>query len=241
MRAMPDLTAAPRARRLFRTSIGLKLVMAATGVVLSAFVLGHMLGNLTALGGEAAMNAYAESLRKLPPALWGIRAVLLGSLVLHVWAFVALYRKNNAGRPAGYRVTTFSASSWPSRAMWWTGPLLFAFVVYHLLHMTWGTVHPDFREMEVVTDPVLGTHLRAHTYHNLVTGLRAPGVAVVYLVAMAALGFHLHHGVWSVFQTLGFSQPRRASAARRFATLFTLLVCGGFALIPLLALFGRLG
>ena len=111
--------------------------------------------------------------------------------------------------------------------MRWTGPLLLVFIVYHLLHMTTGTVHPDFnREFDV--------------YHNLISGLQVAWVGWFYVIAVGALALHLWHGVWSLFQSLGFSQPRYASVARRLATAFTILVCGGFAAVPLAILFGYL-
>jgi succinate dehydrogenase / fumarate reductase cytochrome b subunit len=124
--------------------------------------------------------------------------------------------------------------------MWLTGPLLLVFIVYHLLHMTFGTVHPDFHDFEVVTDLAGDEQLVAGTYHNVVAGMRPPVVAAVYLVALAALGLHLWHGIWSLFLTLGFSSTRQESGARRFATFFAVVVCLGFALVPLAALAGRL-
>jgi len=227
---------ATRAARLFGTSIGKKLIVAVTGVVLSGFVLGHMVGNLTVFQGEAAINAYAAGLRKIPPLLWALRAVLLASVVLHFWAFISLWRQNWSARPSRYRVTAWEASTLASRAMRVTGPLLAAFIVYHLLHLTTGTVHPDFRDFQVLADG----SLRADTYHNLITGLRPPLIAAIYLVALAALGLHVFHGVWSLFQTLGFNQPRQASAARRLATCFAIIVCGGFAIVPIAVLTGFL-
>jgi succinate dehydrogenase / fumarate reductase cytochrome b subunit len=110
--------------------------------------------------------------------------------------------------------------------MRWTGPFLAAFIVYHLLHLTTGTVHPSFREGDV--------------YHNLVAGLRVTWVAVFYIVAMGCLALHTFHGVWSMFQSLGVSQPRYESFARRLATIFTIIVVGGFVIIPIAVLAGLL-
>jgi succinate dehydrogenase / fumarate reductase, cytochrome b subunit len=213
-----------RLARLLHSSIGLKLVMAATGVILSGFVLGHMLGNLKVFEGADAINAYGRLLRVEPALLWTVRLVLLGSVGLHIWAYVLLTRKNLVVRPQGYRLAKRKESTFASRSMALTGPLLLIFIVYHILHMTTGTVHPSFKEGEV--------------YHNLVTGLSVAPVAVFYVLAMAALGLHLWHGVWSLFQTLGTNQARYGSFGRRFATVFTVIVVLGFTAVPLSILAG---
>jgi succinate dehydrogenase / fumarate reductase cytochrome b subunit len=215
-----------RASQFFQSSLGQKLAMAATGVVLSGFVLGHMAGNLTAFNGAAALDAYGAALRRFPALLWGVRLGLLASVVLHIWAYWMLSQKSWGARPQGYRVNTYQESSWASRTMRWTGPFLAVFIVYHLLHLTTGNVHPDFQEGRV--------------YHNLISGLKVLPVAIFYVAATGALGFHLWHGVWSLFQSIGISQPRYDSFGRRLATLFTIVVVGGFAIIPLAVLAGIL-
>lgn len=219
-------TAFRRGGRLLQSSIGQKIVMAVTGVILSGFVLGHMAGNLTAFSGASAMDAYGASLRKWPLLLWSVRLGLLAAVGLHIWAYWMLSRRSWSARPQDYRVTSHQESSFASRTMRWTGPLLLAFIVFHLLHMTTGTVHPNFQE--------------GHVYQNLITGLQVLPVAIFYLVAMGALAFHLWHGVWSLFQSVGISQPRYDSLARRFATLFTIVVVLGFAAIPLAVIAGVL-
>jgi succinate dehydrogenase / fumarate reductase cytochrome b subunit len=212
-------------RRLFRSSVGQKIIMAVTGVILSLFVLGHMLGNLQIFQGKEAIDAYARFLRVEPALLWTVRLGLLGAVALHIWAYLALTRQNQKARPgAGYRVLHYKESSIASRSMRLTGPLLLAFIVYHILHMTTGTVHSSFHEGEV--------------YRNLVTAFRSVTVAVIYLLSMAMLALHLWHGVWSVFQTLGASQPRYLSLGRRFATIFTIVVVLGFSAVPLVILAG---
>ncbi len=214
------------AARVFGSSIGQKLVMAVTGVALTGFVLGHMLGNLTAFQGAATIDAYGAALRKFPAALWGVRAGLLIAVVLHIWAYWMLSRKSWAARPEGYRATAYREASYASLTMRWTGPLLLAFIIFHLGDLTLGRFNPDFQEGAV--------------YHNLLASLRRTGIAVFYLVAMGALALHLWHGVWSLFQTVGISQPRHESFARRLATIFTIVVVGGFAAIPLAILAGIL-
>lgn len=225
--APPASHAAPsRVRRFIGSAIGLKIVMAATGIALSLFVLVHMAGNLQVFLGAEAMDAYGAALKKYPPVLWGARIGLVAMAAAHVAAFIALTKRSRAARPVGYRKTAHRESTFASRSMRLTGPLLLAFIVYHLLHFTTGTVHPDFHEGKV--------------YANLVTGLRVVPVALFYLLAMACLGLHLFHGVWSLFQTLGSSQPRAASFARKLATVFTIVVVAGFAAIPLAVLAGIL-
>ncbi len=213
-----------RLRWRWGSSIGLKILMAVTGVILSGFVLGHMAGNLQVFQGQEAIDDYAKFLRREPAILWMVRLVLLASVGLHIWAYLVLWRLNLKARPEGYRATTYKESSYASRSMRLTGPLLLAFIIYHILHMTTGTVHRDFRE--------------GFVYHNLIVAFTAAPVAIVYLLAMGMLGFHLWHGVWSLFQTLGVGQSRHHSLGRWFATIFTLLVVLGFAAVPLAILSG---
>jgi succinate dehydrogenase / fumarate reductase cytochrome b subunit len=213
---------------MLNSSIGLKITMALTGVILSGFVLVHMLGNLQVYQGAEALDAYGKLLRKEPALLWTFRLVLLSAVGLHIWAFVALTRKNLQARPQAYQARKYKESSLASRSMIITGPLILAFIIYHILHLTTGTVHPDFQEGAV--------------YHNLVVGLWGLRgiVGVIYVVAMIMLAFHLWHGVWSMFQTLGAPEDRYRSLGRRFATIFTILVTLGFASVPLAVLIGFL-
>lgn len=217
--AVPRPASRSRLRGLLRSSIGLKIIMAVTGVILSGFVLGHMAGNLQVFQGKEAIDAYARFLRVEPALLWAVRLGLLAAVALHIWAYLVLTRQNQRARAEGYRVTAHKESSYASRSMRLTGPLLLAFIIYHILHMTTGTVHSDFREGEV--------------YHNLMVAFSSWPVVLVYLLGLAALAFHLWHGIWSMFQTLGVGQARYRSFGRRFATIFTLLVVLGFAAVPL--------
>lgn len=224
--AVPRPASRSRLRGLLRSSIGLKIIMAVTGVILSGYVLVHMAGNLQVFQGKEAIDAYARFLRVEPALLWAARLVLLAAVALHIWAYLVLTRQNQRARAEGYRVTAHKESSYASRSMRLTGPLLLAFIIYHILHMTTGTVpltigtvHSDFREGEV--------------YHNLTVAFSSWPVVLVYLLGLAALAFHLWHGIWSMFQTLGVGQARYRSFGRRFATIFTLLVVLGFAAVPL--------
>lgn len=215
-----------RVQRFLTSSIGLKLVMAITGVLLSLFVLGHMLGNLQAFQGAEALNDYARLLRKEPALLWSARVGLLATVGLHIWSFLALARKNTQARPVGYRKRVWRESSYASRTMTISGPLLLAFIIFHILHLTTGTVHPSFNEHDV--------------YHNVVTGLGGL-TGVIYILAMGLLALHLWHGVWSMLLTLGLPEGRYGSVGRNAATLFTAVVTLGFAAVPLLVMVGKIG
>jgi succinate dehydrogenase / fumarate reductase cytochrome b subunit len=205
--------------RILGSSVGLKLLMAVTGVILSGFVLGHMLGNLQVFQGAKAVDEYSQLLHREPALLWTARLVLLASVGVHIGAWLVLLPKNQQARPVGYQTTAHKESSFASRSMRLTGPLLLIFIIYHVLHLTTGTVHPDYHEGAV--------------YQNLIKGLRVAPVAVLYVLAMGVLGLHLWHGIWSLFQTLGASQARYGSFGRRFATVITLVVVLGFAAVPL--------
>ena len=213
-----------QALQFYEAPIGKKAVMAVTGVVLFGFVLGHMAGNLQFFLGREAFDHYAAVLRATPALLWGVRTLLLVSVSLHIAASVQLTALKRKARPVGYRKKTSVDSSYASRTMMWSGPILAAFIVYHLLHFTLGTVHPSFEE--------------GHVYDNVIAGFRVIPVSIAYIVAMILLGMHLNHGVWSMFQSLGVGHPRYSAALRRFANLFSVLVTLGFISIPIAVLAG---
>lgn len=175
-------------------SIALKAVMALTGLVLYGFVFVHMVGNLQLYQGPEKINAYAAFLKSVPAVLWGFRAVLLGAVLLHAGAAFILWRRNRAARPVGYASQDFQAATITSRTMYWTGPMIALFIVYHILHLTVGSVHPSFSHTDV--------------YTNLVVAFSNPAVSIFYILAMVALGFHLFHGAVSLFQTLGLRTPK---------------------------------
>ena len=175
-------------------SIALKAVMALTGLVLYGFVFVHMVGNLQLYSGPEKINKYAAFLKGTPALLWGFRATLLGAVTLHAVAAFILWRRNRAARPVGYASQDFQAATITSRTMFWTGPMIGLFIVYHLLHLTVGSVHPSFSHTDV--------------YTNVVTAFSNPAVSIFYILAMIALGFHLFHGAVSLFQTLGLKTPK---------------------------------
>jgi succinate dehydrogenase / fumarate reductase cytochrome b subunit len=204
--------------------IGKKTVMAVTGMILFAFVLVHMAGNLQVFLGREKFDAYGRLLRVEPALLWFARGVLLVSVILHIVASIQLTALNQKSRPIGYQKSTAIDSSYASRTMMWSGPIIAAFIVYHILHFTLGTVHPDFHEGQV--------------YDNVIAGFRVIPVSIAYIVSMILLGMHLNHGLWSMFQSIGVTNPRYSAALRRFANIFSILIVAGFISIPIAVMAG---
>lgn len=212
--------------RFLHSTVGRKVVMGVTGLILVGFVVGHVSGNLLVFNGPEALNAYSAFLKKSLPVLYGVRVVLLAAVGLHIWAAYSLTRLDLASRPVSYSRFNPQVSTLAARTMRWGGVLLLVFIVYHLLHLTVGSVHPGFSHTDV--------------YGNVIAGFRVTWVAVFYIVAMLALGAHLYHGVWSFFQTMGWNHPRYNAARRRAATALAVLVALGFIAIPAAVLGGVL-
>ncbi len=194
--AMSKEPAASQTESFLAATVGKKVVMAVTGLILFGFVIVHMLGNLQLYAGAEAINAYGLFLHTFlhGAGIWISRAVLLAAVVLHIWAMTSLTLVNRRARHVGYRQWSARESTYASRSMRWSGVFLLAFIIFHLLHFTTGDVHPDFIPGDV--------------YHNVVTGFQVMPVAVLYIVATLALALHLFHGSWSLFQTLGLNHPR---------------------------------
>ncbi|HEX6104116.1 MAG TPA: succinate dehydrogenase cytochrome b subunit [Gemmatimonadales bacterium] len=207
-----------RALAVWNSSAGKKAVMAVTGLVLVAYLLTHVLANLLVFQGPDRINSYAAILHGTGAALWGARLVLLVAAVLHIVAAVQLTARRQTARPVGYasgrqpQVSTVAA-----RTIRWGGVLILVFLVYHILHFTTGTAHPEFIEL--------------NPYHNVVTGFGNPLVALFYLVAMAAVGLHLYHGIWSSGRSLGVSPPSPQPLRRRVALVLAVFVWLGFTAI----------
>ena len=197
------------------SSIGLKIVMALTGIVLVGFVVGHMAGNLQlymhAHNRVHPLDEYAVFLRTMlhGGGIWIARAVLGLSAILHIWAAVRLTRMNQAARPVGYAVQAPQASTLASRTMRVSGVILAIFILFHVLHFTIGRFTP-FEEGKV--------------FENVVKGFSVPWVSGFYIVAMLCLASHLRHGIWSLMQTLGFNHPRYNDLRMKIATVLTALV-----------------
>jgi len=209
-----------RIRVFWDSSVGKKVVMAVTGFIMVAYLITHVLANLLVFQGPARINAYSAFLHGTGGALWAARLVLLVALVLHVVAALQLTLRRRAARPIGYQGgSEAQVSTFASRTIRWGGVLILVFLIYHILHFTVGTVHPDF----VDGDP----------YHNVTAGFRNPLVVAFYLVAMAAVGLHFYHGIWSGGRSLGMSPPSPHPMRRRLALVLALFIWLGFTVIPL--------
>jgi succinate dehydrogenase / fumarate reductase cytochrome b subunit len=213
-----------RVARFYESTIGKKAIMAVTGLVLFGFLIAHMLGNLQIFLGSAVMDHYAETLHGNPALLWTVRTVLVVSVLLHIWASASLSLLKREARPTAYVKHTPVKSSLASRTMMISGPVIAAFVVFHLLHLTTGTIHPDFMP------------LRA--YENLVSGFMVVPVALIYIAVMLFIGYHLSHGIWSMFQSIGFSHPRYTPVIKKIAAIFSWVLIAGFISVPVAVLTG---
>ncbi len=220
------MTAHAPTHEFFASTIGRKIVMAVTGVILFGFVVAHMAGNLQLYLGPTVMNHYAVFLREFlhGAGLWIARAVLLASVILHVWAAYSLTMLDRAARPVRYREWTPQESTYASRTMRWTGLLLAAFVVYHLLDLTFGTVNPAFKEGDV--------------YGNVVRSFSIVPVAIMYILAMGLLALHLKHGTLSMLRTLGMSHPRHQAIAAQVLNVVVGLTIAANISFPIAVLFG---
>jgi succinate dehydrogenase / fumarate reductase cytochrome b subunit len=209
-----------RLRLFWDSSVGKKVIMAVTGLVMLAYLIIHVLANLLVFQGPANINAYSAFLHGTGGALWSARLVLLAALVLHIVAALQLAGRQAAARPDAYvGGRTPQVSTWASRTIRWGGALILAFLVYHILHFTVGTAHPNFVE--------------GNPYHNVANGFRNPLVVLVYLIAMAAVGLHLYHGVWSSGRSLGLSPPSPHPLRRPIALALAVVIWLGFTVIPI--------
>jgi succinate dehydrogenase / fumarate reductase cytochrome b subunit len=217
--------------RLFGASVGRKLVAATTGFLLIAFLIGHLFGNLKVFQGPESLNAYAAFLQG-HPLVWVFRAGLLTVFVLHVWATLSLAVENRAARPERYHLYRPQVATFVSRSMAVTGILIFAFVVYHLLHFTFGVVGPGGTAFAQA-------HERLDVYAMVVQSFRNPLISGTYLVAMLVLGLHLLHGAASAFQSFGVRHESYDALIKGACLALTALLALGNAAIALLVLLGR--
>lgn len=215
----------------FRSSIGGKITVAITGAGLFLFVVMHMLGNLQIYLGQDALNHYAELLHTIPELLWIARAGLLAFVILHIVQAVRLQVANRAARPVRYAHQDTVQATIASRSMLWTGAMIAAFIVFHLLHFTLGVVQPD-------TAHLTDSQGRHDVYSMVVYGFQNVPISISYIIAMVLLGLHLRHGVASLFQTLGLRNARFRSAIDKFGLAAAWIIVIGNVSIPLSVLTG---
>ncbi len=212
--------------RFWESTNGQKAIMAVTGAILLLFVFFHMVGNLQLFEGPEQINFYGAALRRFPEALWAARAILFVAVVLHIWSSVRLAIRKTAARPVGYAQRKNTSSSYASRTMYWSGPILLAFIIYHLLHLTAGYIHPG------------GPFIEGDVYHNLVTGFQVWYVSLWYIFSMILLAFHIRHGAWSMFQSLGMNHPRHTPVLKKAAAALAIIIAAGYISIPVSILLG---
>ncbi len=213
------------------SSVFKKAVMAVSGIILVLYLIAHMIGNLKAFAGRESFNHYSEWIRTIgEPAvpaqttLWIIRVVLLVAVIAHIVSAVLLWRQAKRARPEGYVTKKAVAQSYASRTMRWGGVIVLAFIIYHILDLTLGVANPD------------GTG--STPYDRLVASFSNPIVVIAYVISLILLGMHLRHGIWSATQTLGQSNKRRERTVSLFALGFSVVLIGGFLLVPFSVLFG---
>ena len=210
----------------WRSTVVRKALVAVSGLALWTWVVLHVGGNLTLFSGPAVSDGYAAALRRSPGWLWAARAALAAALVVHVAGVVSLTRTARAARPRHAQHGPADTSALASRGMRIGGALLLAFVVYHLLHLTVGVLHPHFEP--------------GHVYANVVVGLHSAPIAAIYVGAALLLGLHLLHGLWAATRTLGVRPDNAARRRRPAAAVVSAAIAVGFASIPLAVLAGWL-
>ncbi|MET0627053.1 MAG: succinate dehydrogenase cytochrome b subunit [Acidimicrobiia bacterium] len=218
--------------RFWRSAVGKKWVMAVSGIILLGYVLAHMVGNLKVFLGEEHLNHYAEWLRDLGEpvfphsvVLWAMRIGLALAFVFHIVAAAQLTRMNHKARPVKYQSKRdYVAANFASRTMRWTGVIIALFVVFHLADLTWGSANPNF--------------VRGDPYDNLFNSMERVPVAIAYILVMVALSFHIFHGAWAMFNSLGINNPKYNDWKRAFAAGVALLILVGNVSMPLLIVTG---
>jgi succinate dehydrogenase / fumarate reductase cytochrome b subunit len=222
------------------TSIGKKVLVAITGLIMYGFVVGHMIGNFKTFAGvneatgDHKLDEYAKFLRDFggellghETALWLFRIVLLGAVITHIILVIQLKIRSKKARPVGYAVVKNSCASIASRTMFWGGLILASFIVFHILHLTIGSFsYFNFVEGEV--------------YANVYYAFQSAPVLVFYTLAILALSFHISHGFWSVFQTLGVDRPQTNQLIRFLSSASALILLFGFLSVPYAIYFGVL-
>lgn len=209
----------------WRTTIGKKMVMAVTGVAILVFLVLHVAGNLLVFVGAAKLDAYSAFLKQQIVVLWTARLVLLAAVVMHVTAAYQLARRDHAARHTAYADLDPQTATIASRSMRVGGIVIAVFVIFHLLHLSTGTLRPA---------PFVATHV----YANVVGGFRIWWVCAIYFVALVAIGLHLYHGAWSWSRTLGLSRPSATPLHRPIATVVSVVLWAAFTSIPLAIFFG---
>ena len=248
-----------------KSTILSKVVMAVTGVLLVLFLLGHGIGNMQVFLGKEVYNNYAHFLQSLGELLWVIRAVLLLSLIFHIITSVRLKFYNNSAKPVKYRIKRYMKAKLTSRTMIWTGIMVFAFLVYHLLHLTLGVTNPDHfdyneyyavkaysiaddatrnqviesGQISIQAQPVV--YERHDVYKMVILGFRDPWISLAYIIGVILLGFHLNHAIQSMFQTLGLNHTTYNGFFRKLGPVLSTILVLCYISIPITIFLGLVG
>lgn len=215
-----------RLRLFWQSTIGKKIVMGVTGLIMVAFVIAHMIGNLQIFVGAEKINAYSHFLHhSIGELLWVARIVLLISVVLHVVAAAQLTRIDRAARAVPYARKVPQTATTASRSMRWGGVALAIFIVLHILHLTTGTIQP-------------APFVEGNIYSTMVGGFHVWWVVLFYVLGMIALGMHIFHGAWASVRTLGLNQPSPYPLRRPIALGVAIVIWAGFTVVPLAVYFG---
>lgn len=207
------------------TSIGKKVTMAISGFIVFGFLVGHMIGNLQVFLGPEKLNAYADLLKSMGGMLWFFRGFMALAIIVHIISAMLVTLQSWSARPTKYKVQRYRETTYAARTMWWGGPIILLFLLYHLGHLTIGNAHHDFTP---------------NVYNNVVTGFQIGWVSGVYIVTMVIIGLHLYHGLWSMFQTMGANHPTWNDWRRIFAVVFALIITVGNCSIPVAVLAGMI-
>ncbi len=226
-----NLMAESRINKFLSSSIGMKFLMAVTGIILFGFVVLHLLGNLQIFGGPVRINSYAKLLKSIQGPLWTARSGFIAAVLIHIAAAIKLTKINMESRPVRYAVERTVQASWASLHMFDTGMLVLLFVLFHLAHFTVGVVQPEFAHL---TDPAGNPDV----YTMVVHGFQNVWYSIFYILAMCGVGVHLSHGIYSFFQTLGLSHSWLTPLIKLAAPIIGWSLAIGYIAIPVAVLSG---
>ncbi len=213
--------------RFLKSSVGRKIIVAVTGIVLVKFLLIHLLGNFTIFLGPEGINVYAKGLHSLPPLVWGFRLLMLLIFCIHIYFAIQLTLENRKAKPFGYAINNSQTATFSSKNMIWTGLIILAFVVYHLLHFTFQVTSPYF-----IASANLDMYGRPDVFKMVVLSFQKATITLLYITSLVAILLHLSHGIQSIFQSLGINNDRLMPKIKVFGLALAFLLSFGYISIP---------
>jgi succinate dehydrogenase / fumarate reductase, cytochrome b subunit len=216
----------------YRSSVGKKMIVAISGIILILFVIGHLLGNLQIFIGPDWINGYSRHLHDLGPVLWLIRVFLLLTVTIHIYVTIQLAIENRRARPEAYMDRRYVKATFASRHMVMSGVIVLAFVIYHLAHFTVRVTDPRFALLK--PDP-FGHY---DVYSMMVYGFQNYFVSGFYVLGLFLLALHLSHGSSSFFQSLGLNEKKLMPRLELGGRIFAWLMFIGYTSIPVAILLG---